>query len=192
MTPYRRVLQEKRRLVWPIAIVLILNLAMFALIVYPLSQKVAAGEQDAHAAAMALGAARRDHANARQTVAGKQQADAELSKFYETVLPPDLSGARRVTFLRIDQLAQQSNLKLETQTSAPSEVRDSDLGKLTYTAVLTGEYRDIRRFIHQLETAPEFLVIERVELTQNESESARGLTVAVQVATYFRTGGDGN
>ena len=135
---------------------------------------------------------KRDYANARQTVTGKQQADAELAKFYENVLPPDLSGARRITFVRIPQLAQQSNLRLETQTSSPSQVRDSDLGKLTHTAVLTGEYRDVRRFIHQLETSPEFLVLERVELTQNENESARGITVNVQVATYFRTGGDGN
>jgi hypothetical protein len=71
-------------------------------------------------------------------------------------------------------------------------VRDSDLGKLTHTAVLTGEYRDVRRFIHQLETSPEFLVLERVELTQNENESSRGITVNVQVATYFRAGTDGN
>ncbi len=191
MTPYRRVMAEKRRLIWPIVIALLLNLAMFALVVYPLSNKVASGEHEAEASALALAASKRDYASARQTVTGKQQADAELTKFYENVLPPDLSGARRITFVRIPQLAQQSNLRLETQTSSPSKVRDSDLGKLTHTAVLTGEYRDIRRFIHQLETSPEFLVLERVELTQNESGSARGITVNVQVATYFRAG-DGN
>ena len=192
MTPYRRVMAEKRRLIWPIVVALLLNVALFALVVYPLSVKVAAGEQDAQAAALALAASKRDYANARETVTGKGQADAELAKFYQDVLPPDLSGARRITFLRIPQLAQQCNLRLETQTSSPSQVRDSDLGKLTHAAVLTGEYRDIRRFIHSLETSPEFLVLERVELSQNEMESARGITVGVQVATYFRTGGDGN
>ena len=191
MTPYRRVMAEKRRLIWPIVIGLLLNLVLFGLVVYPLSNKVAAGEQEAEAAALSLAASKRDYAAARATVTGKGQADAELAKFYQDVLPPDLSGARRITFLRIPQLAQQSNLRLETQTSTPSHVRESDLGKLTHSAVLTGDYRDIRRFIHQLETSPEFLVLERVELSQNESESARGITVSVQVATYFRTGGDG-
>jgi Tfp pilus assembly protein PilO len=189
---YRRAMAEKRRLIWPIVVALVLNVAMFALIVYPLSKKVAAGEQQAQNAAVALAAAKRDYTSARQTVTGKQQADAELVKFYESVLPPDLSGARRITFLRIPQLAQQSNLRLETQTSTPSQLRDSDLGKLTHSAVLTGEYRDIRRFVHQLETSPEFLVLERVELTQNEAESARGITVIVQIATYFRNASDGN
>jgi Tfp pilus assembly protein PilO len=57
---------------------------------------------------------------------------------------------------------------------------------------LTGEYRDIRRFLHELETRPEFIVLENVDLTQNDSELSRGITVTVQVATYFRTGGNGN
>jgi Tfp pilus assembly protein PilO len=62
--------------------------------------------------------------------------------------------------------------------------------KFTYTAALSGEYPNIRRFIHDLESAPEFLVLENVQLTQNEGERS-GLKVAVQIATYYRTGGNG-
>ena len=43
-----------------------------------------------------LAAAMRDEANAKATVTGKGQADAELQKFYRDVLPPDQSGARRI------------------------------------------------------------------------------------------------
>ena len=65
-------------------------------------------------------AARRDFAAARATVTGKGQADQELEKFYTDVLPPDVSGARRITFLRIEQLAQQVLvLRLERETSEP-------------------------------------------------------------------------
>ena len=188
----RRILQEKRGLIWPIVAALIVNVALFALVVYPLSQKVATGEQDAAAAAEALNAAKRQYNSARQTVTGKSQADSELQKFYQEVLPPDLSGARRITYSRLSQLAESTNLRFETQTMVPSEVRDSDLGKLTQTAVLSGEYRDIRRFIHQLETAPEFLVIERVDLKQSENERDKGITVTVQLATYYRAAGDGD
>ena len=80
--------------------------ALFAIVVYPLSKKVAGGEQQSRAAASALTAARRDYDAARATVKGKGQADQELQKFYTDVLPPDLSAARRATFLRIEQLAQ--------------------------------------------------------------------------------------
>lgn len=185
-----RVFQEKRTLIWPVAIALILNLAVYAIVVYPLSQKVAGGEQAAQASATALSGARRDYAAARATVAGKGQADIELQKFYSDVLPPDVSGARRITFLRIEQLATQAGLRLERETSSPQVQRDSTLAKFTYTASLSGEYRNVRRFIHDLETAPEFLVLQNVQLSQTDAED-RALNVSVQIATYYRTGGNG-
>jgi hypothetical protein len=159
-------------------------------VVYPLSQKVAGGEQAAQASSTALEAAKRDYAQARATVAGKRQADEELGKFYSDVLPPDISGARRITFLRMEQLARQCGLRLERETSDPKPERNSQLVKFTYTASLSGEYRNIRRFIHELETAPEFLVLENVELSQSETEN-RGLNVNLQIATYYRTAGSG-
>ena len=192
-TPYARIMREKRALIWPILAALIINVALFALVVYPLSQKVANGEQDAAAAADALTVAKAQYQNARSTVNGQSQATSELKRFYDEILPPDIAGARRIAYLRIVQLAQQTNLRFETQTATPSEVRESNLGKWTQTAVLTGEYRDIRRFIHQLETAPEFLVLERVDLKQSENEpAAKGITVTVQLATYFQAAAHGN
>lgn len=190
MSPVGRVFQEKRALIWPIAIALLVNLAVYAMVVYPLAQKVANGEQAAQASAAALAAARRDYAAARSTVAGKGQADIELQKFYGDVLPPDVSGARRITFRRIEQMASQAGLRLERETSSPQPQRDSRLVKFTYTAVLSGDYRSIRRFIHDLETAPEFLVLENVQVSQGDLET-RSLNVTVQIATYYRSGRDG-
>ena len=192
MTTFRRIMSEKRRLIWPLALVLIANVAVFAMVVYPLSQKVAMGQQEADTANIALVNARRDYANARATVTGKAQADTELAKFYGDVLPPDLSGARRITYLPISQLAEESNLRIERRTSDRSPIRESSLSQYTETAVLTGQYRDIRRFIYQLETRPEFIVIENVDLSQNENQASGGITVTLQIATYFRTGGDGD
>jgi len=192
MTPLSRVFTEKRALIWPLVIVLLANVAVYALVVYPLSQKVASGEQDATAATVALDNARRDYANARATVTGKSQADTELLRFYEDVLPPDLSGARRIMYLPIEQMARQANLRLERSGLDAAAIRDSGLSRFTQTAVLTGEYANIRRFIYQLETRPEFVVIENVDLSQGELETSRGITVTLQIATYFRTDVDGN
>ena len=192
MTTFRRIVTEKRPLILPLAIVLIANAVVYALVVYPLSQKVALGEQSATAANHALLTARREHANARATVTGKGQADAELKKFYSDVLPPDLSGARRITYLPLEHLAEDCNLRLLSQALSPDERSENGLAKLTTTARLTGEYQDIRKFLYRLETRPEFIVVENVDLSQNDSELSRGITVTVQVATYFRTGGNGN
>jgi Tfp pilus assembly protein PilO len=191
VTPARRIFREKRGLIWPVLVALAVNIALFALVVFPLSKKVAGGEQQAEASAAALSAARRSHAAARAVVAGKGHADDELQKFYNDVLPPDVSGARRLTFPRLDQLAKKTGLKVRDQTSDIRPVRDSNLVKLTHTIALSGEYRDIRRFIHALETSPDFLVLENVDLSQGDSTDA-DLDVTVQIGTYFRAGAHGD
>lgn len=191
MTPTARILQEKRALVWPLVLALLANIALFAFVVYPLSRKVANGEQQANASAAALAEARRSHAAARATVSGKSEADDELQRFYGEVLPPDLSAARGMTFVRLDQLAQKTGLRLRDQRATTAAERQSSLAKMTITVSLSGEYRDIRAFIHELETAPDFLVLENVDLSQSSREE-RGIDVTVQIATYFRSGGHGN
>ncbi len=190
MTIFRRVLAEKRGLIYPLVGAVLLNAALFVAVVYPLSLKVANGERDAQAAASARAAVQKEFDAARATISGKASADAELKKFYGAVLPPDQSAARRIIG-KLDQLAATANVRLGQETFEVSQERGSQLGRLTATVALIGEYRNIRRFIHDLETAPEFLILENVALSQG-AERDRGLNVTVKVATYFRIGTDGN
>ena len=192
MTLWRRIVTEKRRLVLWLTLFALVNVGLFALVVVPLSRRVQGGEVDASNAAAALAAARQDYAAARATVTGKDTADAELRKFYRDVLPDDVSDARRSTYLKIDQLARQSNVQRNRQQTSESKMqRDSTLGKLTMTVSLSGDYAAIRRFIYALETAPEFLVLENVALATGDDRS-RGINVTAQVATYYRVEGDGD
>jgi len=191
MTDVRRIVAEHRRAVWLIAAALVLNAALLVLVVLPLSQKVRGGQQQAQAATAELLAARRDRDAARATVTGKAQADVELKKFYQEVLPPHHNGAHRTLYPVVVQMARESNLNVLRQTISPESDRRSELQKLTMTLILTGEYTNIRRFIHQLETAPEFRVLESVALAQAE-EGERALNVTANVSTYFRSRGNGN
>ena len=191
MTLIRRILAEKRRFIYPLVGALIVNAALFIAVVYPLSLKVANGERDANAASTARARAKGEYEAARATVVGKDSADAELKKFYGAVLPPDQSAARRVVFGKIEKLAASSGVKQGPETQDVSEPRDSELSKLTVTVVLFGDYRNIRRFIYELETAPEFLVLENMALAQGQARE-QGLNVTLKVATYFRTEGNGN
>jgi Tfp pilus assembly protein PilO len=186
VTALHRIRAEKRRLIYPLIGAVLLNAALFIAVVYPLSLKVANGEADAQAAAKARMVAQTEYDAARATVAGKKSADEELKKFYSVVLPPDQSAARRIVYAKVDTVASAANLQQGQKGIDPTQERDSVLGKLTATVVLTGEYRNIRKFIHDLETAPEFLIIENVALSQG-NERDRGLTVIVKLATYFRT-----
>lgn len=185
----RRILAEKRAVVLPLLIVFATNVLIYAAAVYPLTMKVEAAWQRALAAQSALRSATRSFEIARDTVTGKDQADSELRKFYKEVLPADLAGARRITYLRLAQLAEQTKLRYERRTAKPEHERESQLSRLRITMVLAGEYEDIRRFIYELETAPEFVVIEDVALAHGAVRDAP-LVLTLRVLTYYRTGGD--
>jgi hypothetical protein len=193
MTDVRRIVREHRRAVYLLAAALAINAALYALVVYPLARRVESGEQEAGESTRALVAARKTFESARGTVTGKKEADAELAKFYQDVLPTDLSGARRVLYPHLDQLAREANLTVGASrfTDKDDSDRLGDLRKITMTMSLSGEYSNIRRFIHELETAPEFLVLESVSVIA-ETDNDRRLNVVAQVATYYRTPAHGN
>jgi Tfp pilus assembly protein PilO len=189
MTPTRRIMAENRRYIYPIVGALLLNIALLLGVVLPLSRKVQGGEQAAQQAQLAHAAANRDFQAARATVTGKASADGELKKFYSAVLPIDMSQARR-TMAKVSEMVGNANLSLGRSSTKESQDRGSALGKLTNDLTLSGQYRDIRQFIYDLETSPDFLVLEHVGLSSQGTEGGGALRMDVKVATYFRAGGD--
>ncbi len=181
----RRAVAEHRRLVIALAVALAANLLVYAFVVYPLSQRVANIEQRNQAAALALAQARTEHAQANGTLTGKARATAELATFYRDVLPQDLAGARRLTYLRLARLAREANLEYERSQYAPEVDDESTLTRLQIQMVLAGTYAEMRDFIYQLETAPEFVVIDNIQLAEG-SEGSGTLVVTLDLSTYFR------
>jgi len=180
----RRVLAEHRRIVIPLSVALVVNVLAYALIVYPLAQRVANVTQRDLAAEQALAQATAEHGQASGTLTGKARASTELTTFYSDVLPRDLSGARRLTYLRLAQLARESNLRFESGTYTPTDERGSTLTRLKIVLGLAGTYADIRTFIHALESSPEFVVIDNVELA--EGAEGGNLAVTLELSTYYR------
>jgi Tfp pilus assembly protein PilO len=180
----RRAVAEHRRLVVALAVALAVNLLVYILVVYPLSQRVANIEQRNQAAAQALAQARVEHAAANDTLTGKARAAAELATFYRDVLPQDLAGARRLTYLRLARLARDSNLEYERSQYAPEVEDDSTLTRLQIQMVLAGTYAEMRDFIYQLETAPEFVVIDNIQLAEGSDDGS--LVLTLDLSTYFR------
>lgn len=180
----RRIVAEHRRLVMPLAVALVVNVLVYVLLVSPLAARVANVAERELAAEQALAAARQEHGQAEGAQTGKARASAELATFYEDVLPQDLSGARRLTYLRLAQLAREANLAIRRVSREPLVERGSTLTRLKIDMVLSGTYADMRSFIYQLETAPEFVVIDNVELA--EGADGGSLVVTVELSTYYR------
>jgi len=191
MTPlFRRILHERRAVVVPLAAAAVLNIAAYVLIVYPLSLRVSATELRQRSAELQRAAAEREYAASRAMLTSKDRADVELRKFYSEILPDDLAGARRISYARLAQLAKDADLRYERRSYEPNANYEGSLQKVKISMVLEGEYRNIRRFIHDLEIAPEFIVIEDVALAEGTEPNAP-LTLTLQLATYFRAEGHG-
>src|SRR5688572_13604564 len=158
----RRAIAEHRALVIALAVAFVVNACVYALVVHPLAERVANIEQRDQAAEEALAQARMDHAQASGTLTGTTRASAQLATFYEDVLPRDLAAARRLTYLRLARLPRESNLQYQRSSYDPTADTGSTLTRLQIQMVLSGTYADMRGFIHQLETAPEFVVIDSI------------------------------
>lgn len=187
----QRIFVEKRLAITMVIVVVVVDVALYALVVLPWSVALANARQRAEIASLALTAAEQALAVARTTVDGKLEADRELQNFYSEILPSDLSDARGITFARLEEAASRHNLLMERRSSSTDREEGSRLTRLRMTMFLKGDYRDMRRFLSELETADDFIVIEEISLSQDDpAENTEALTLGL--ATYYWTENDEN
>lgn len=181
----RRVIQEHRRAVILIAAGLVVNLILYVSVVRPWNQSVANIRQRTQAAEQARDAARAEFGQANGTLTGKDRAAKELDAFYSQKLAQDLSRARRLTYGRVQRLAQEHRLAYQGSRYEQVDQRGSTLTKLKTSVELTGNYNSMRSFIYAIETAPEFVVIENISLAEGANEGS--LRLAMDLSTYYRS-----
>ena len=188
MTLLKRILQEKRTLVTFVAVILAFDVGL-PVLVYSLSNTVSRTETRKIIAEDLLQQASANYGAVSEMSANKAIADSDLQQFYTDVLPVGLANARGISSPFLVKLAEDTNLVLESGRSAVDKERGSLLERLQTTMVLAGAYEDIRRFIFELETAPEFILIENVILRQGDESDAE-LVLTLGVATYYWAGPD--
>jgi Tfp pilus assembly protein PilO len=183
--PLRRVFDEKRRLLLPVAAALAINVLLYVGVVYPMSARLSATEARAQAAQQAQLAAEREDAAARSAVQGRERTDTALKAFYSDVLPPTLAQARQATFLRLTQLAEAHNLEPSRRNTNVEPAKGKTVERMRATMSLQGSYEDIRRFIHEVESGEDFIVIDSVALRQGV-DTGGPLTLDLTLSTYYR------
>jgi hypothetical protein len=179
-----RVIAERRRVIVPLAIAALANLGVYALLVYPLSLKVAASERQAAAARDRVAAAERDAQVARTALSRAEQADRDLRRFYGETLPASVEAARQMSYARLAELADEHGLVIARRNYDLDGRATGALARLQIFMALSGEYQDIRAFVHDLETGSEFLIIETMALSEGAAPG-EPLSITVQLATYF-------
>ena len=187
----QRILSERRAVVVPLALVALVNLGFYALAVYPLSLKVSASERRAAAARAQLAVADREDKDVRTTLRLTEQTSKDLGRFYEDILPADLTVARRQTYEHLAALAREHNLAIPRRSYRVDEGYKGQLERLNIGMELTGDYADMRDFIYDLESSTEFVAIEGVGLAE-DAQQHEGLTLSLSLSTYYRGGDRGN
>lgn len=187
--PWSRVVADHRRALVPVGIVLAINIAVLVFIVMPMRRSAESGESQANESVVALNAAIADLREAEAMRDGQKQAGTDLEKFYGEVLPANLSVARRLIMLKLAQLARSHDVALHRGAATTEELRNSPLERLGVDYSLEGSWNDVRQFIYEIETGPDFLVIDNVGLSEVEGGNAP-LALALQISTYYKATGN--
>jgi hypothetical protein len=183
--PFTRVIADHRRWLVPVGIVLAINIVVLVAVVLPLRQSAASASARAAASAQSLREAMADLKNAEATRDGQSQATADLDRFYAEVLPKDFATARRITQLKIAQMARSHDVDFQSGVATSETLRDSTLERLHVTYALSGDWDDIRQLIYALETGPDFIVIDNVMLSEGQAAEAP-LSLTLDLSTYYR------
>jgi Tfp pilus assembly protein PilO len=188
MRLWRRVYKERRRVMLPLVVLLAVDAAMLTLAVLPLAQSVSRLEADAQTAETNLLQARLLERQAKDALASRGRADQELSRFYVDILPGNPTAARKMISF-VERTAGETGLVFRRSNQPESaELEDSQLARMSVKITLLGGYTSIRQFLHAIEIAPEFVVIEQVGLSEaadlRSAESGQ-LEVTLDVATYY-------
>jgi len=190
-TDLRRVFLERRVIILPLAVALLVNAAIFALVVYPSSGRVARAEQRERVTLQELAAAQREFADATRTERDKVRAEEDLQKFYTEVLPADMAGARRATYLHLAQLARDAGLQYQRRLEESREPAESGqaaaptLARFDITMVLEGDYEGVRQFLRDVEASDGFIVIDNIGLAEGTDRSST-LVLTVELSTFYR------
>jgi Tfp pilus assembly protein PilO len=186
--PTSRVMADHRRWIFPVGLVLAINLAVLVMAVLPLRQSAASASTRADASAETLRLALQEMKNAEATRDGQTQAAKDLERFYAQVLPSDLTAARRITRVKFTELARSHDVAFESGVATPETLRDSTLERLHVTYSLSGNWDDIRQLIYEIETGPDFIVIDNVELAESGQANAM-LSLTLELSTYYKAPG---
>jgi len=183
--PLSRVTRDYRSWILVLGVALAANVGVLMFVVLPMFSAADAVDRRAASAADDLAAARAELVAAEQTRDGSAQAATDLERFYGEVLPADVAAARRITHLKLSQMARDHGVTFQRSAAAPEDIRDSSLRRLRVSYALAGEYDDIRALIYDIETAADFLVIDNVFLSEGADQGAP-LTLTLELSTYYQ------
>jgi hypothetical protein len=97
-----------------------------------------------------------------------------------------------MTYVPVVAIAAKNNVKFLSRNARPDlkDVKKTGLARLQTRIVFQCDYASFRNFMYELESAPEFMIVDEVTLSQ--SESGKPLALTIEMSTYYRASASAN
>ena len=163
-------LKKRRKGFVRLAILLLVNAVVFAGITYRLANKqdrLAADQENLSAELV-----EKPEALERLTAAEARVAEnaSAVTEFWTDTVNTRVPGLTEA-WEEIDRLANETNV-VKGRTGYERDLLDVGLEQIRATMPVEGDYFDLVRFINRLERSPLFFLVEKVRLSQRESDDA--------------------
>ena len=125
----------------------------------------------------------REITNLKERLTALEQARKDLDLMYTQVLSPRKAG---VTDIRVELESLAQKLQIRKQDFSYGYTPLPELGLLQFTlgVPVGGNYRNIRRFINEIERSTHFLILDRVVLSSEQT--GEQLNLDFRLSTYLK------
>jgi len=110
------------------------------------------------------------------------QAGTDLARVYEHIPTRDkLSDL----VLDISSLARNAGIEVAHVSYKPEKIENVNLLGYTLSFTVNGSYRQLKKFIHSLESSPRIIILDSIGLDDSGSKSGE-IALQLTLTTYFR------
>jgi type IV pilus assembly protein PilO len=107
----------------------------------------------------------------------------ELQNFYQQVPQPEGLG----DFIgQLYQLATDAGIDIDQVSYAIKTLEELPLFAYQLSFSVSGEYRELKKFIHLLENSPSLIIVDQITLDSAGQKATGSVRLQIQVQTFFR------
>ena len=162
------------------------NIALFFFLVLPRKQNISRLQDEYSKQRFRIADQQKQMKIMNQRLGALQKAESDLKVLYDQVLIQKKIG---VTAIRqeLQELAGSLTVERAGVKYDYDPLPDYGLRHFTLSVPVEGAYRDIRRFINDIERSQYFLILDRVDLsTERQAEAGENVLLNFQLSTYLR------
>ncbi|PWT89723.1 MAG: hypothetical protein C5B54_08460 [Acidobacteria bacterium] len=163
-------------------VIILLNVAIFALVVLPNRQRITRSQGDYENLRKQVSSAKAANEELHARFQRLQQSKKDLDTIYSKVFVPRKQGVTDIR-LELEKMIKANQVRRQDPSYNYKKFPEFKLQEYTLSLPVEGSYANIRRFINAIEGSEHFLILERVDLSTEKTSDT--LNLDFQLSTYL-------